>query len=58
MVHGVLSRSRTCALVLIIVGALFLASNLGWFPQLGSVLRQWWPLVLIVVGVVMLIQRS
>ena len=50
-------RSRTGALVLIIVGVLFLLSNLGWIPQLGPLLRQWWPLILIVVGIVMLIQR-
>lgn len=50
-------RSRTGALILIIVGALFLLSNLGWIPQLGPLLRQWWPLILIVIGVVMLVQR-
>ena len=51
-------RSRTGALVLIIAGTLFLLSNLGLIPQLGPLLRQWWPLILIVVGVVMLVQRS
>jgi hypothetical protein len=51
-------RSRTGAIVLIIVGALFLMSNLGLIPQIGPLLRQWWPLILIVVGVVMLVQRS
>jgi hypothetical protein len=53
-----LFRSRTCAVILIIVGALFLVSNLGWIPQIGPLLRQWWPLILIVVGVLMLVQRS
>src|SRR5229473_1195083 len=52
-----LFRSRTGALVLIIVGTLFLLSNLGWIPQLGPLLRQWWPLILIIVGIVMLVQR-
>ena len=51
-------RSRTGAIVLIIVGALFLLSNLGVVPQLGPLLRQWWPLILIVIGVIMLVQRS
>jgi hypothetical protein len=51
-------RSRTAAFVLIIVGTLFLLANLGLIPQLGPLLRQWWPLILIVVGVVMLVQRS
>lgn len=53
-----LFRSRTRAFILIIVGVLFLLSNLGLVPQLGPLLRQWWPLILIVVGVVMLVQRS
>ena len=52
-----LFRSRTAALVLITVGALFLLSNLGWIPQLGPLLHQWWPLVLIIIGVLLLVQR-
>ena len=52
-----LFRSRTAALILIIVGALFLLSNLGWIPQIGTLLHQWWPLMLIIVGVLMLVQR-
>ena len=50
--------SRTGAIVLIILGTLFLLSNLGVVPQLGPLLRQWWPLILIVIGVIMLVQRS
>jgi hypothetical protein len=53
-----LFRSRTGALILIVVGALFLVSNLGWLPQLGPLFHRWWPLILIIVGVVMLVQRS
>jgi len=53
-----LLRSRTCAIVLIIVGTLFLLSNLGVIPQLAPLLRQWWPLILVVVGALMLVQRS
>jgi len=52
-----LSRTRTCALLLIIVGTLFLLSNLGWIPEIRPLLRQWWPLILIVIGVLMLVQR-
>ena len=51
-------RSRTGAIVLIIVGTLFLVSNLGVIPQLGPLLRQWWPLILIIIGVLMLVRRS
>ena len=53
-----LFRSRTCAVILIIVGALFLLSNFGWIPRIGPLLHQWWPLVLIIVGVLILVQRS
>ena len=53
-----LLRSRTGAVILIIVGALLLFANLGWIPQIGPLLRQWWPLILIIVGVLMLVQRS
>ncbi|HEY2839723.1 MAG TPA: DUF5668 domain-containing protein [Pirellulales bacterium] len=51
-------RSRTGAIVLIIVGTLFLLSNLGVVPHLGPLLHQWWPLILIVIGVIMLVQRA
>jgi len=50
-------RSRTGAVVLIVIGVLFLLSNLGLIPQLGPLLRQWWPLILIIVGALMLVQR-
>jgi hypothetical protein len=53
-----LFKSRTGALVLIVVGVLFLLSNLGVIPQLGPLLRQWWPLILIIIGVFMLVQHS
>jgi hypothetical protein len=53
-----LLRSRTGALILIIVGALFLLSNFGWIPQIGPLLHQWWPLILIIVGILMLVRRS
>lgn len=53
-----LHRSRTGAVILIIVGTLFLLANLGFIPQIGPLLRQWWPLILIIVGVLMLAQRS
>jgi len=52
-----LFRSRVGALILIVLGILFLASNLGWIPRLGPLLHQWWPLILIFVGVVLLIRR-
>lgn len=46
-------------LVLILLGAFFLANNLGWTDlSLGRMIATWWPAILIVVGVVMLFDRS
>ncbi len=49
-------RSKAGAVILIVVGVLFLLANLGWIPQLGPILRQWWPVILIAVGVWMLVK--
>ena len=51
------ARSTVGAVVLIVLGALFLASNLGYVPRLGELLRVWWPLILIVIGIAMLARR-
>jgi hypothetical protein len=40
-----------------LLGVIFLLSNFGMIPRLGPILAQWWPLILIVVGVVSLIRR-
>ena len=53
-----LFRSRIAAVVLIAVGGLLLVSNLGLVPQLGPLLHQWWPLLLVLVGVWILVQRQ
>ena len=53
-----LFRSRVGPLILIVVGTLFLMSNLGWIPRIGPFLHQWWPLILIIVGVLMLVRHS
>ena len=50
-------RSALAAVILIVVGILFLLSNLGLVPRLGPLLHQWWPLILIVAGLAMLIRR-
>jgi hypothetical protein len=50
-------KPRTGAIILIVVGALFLLSNLGWLSRLGPFIAQWWPLILIAVGVSMLLRR-
>ena len=50
-------RPVFAAVILILVGVLFLLSNLGLIPRLGPLLHQWWPLILIVVGVGLLFRR-
>ena len=52
-----LFKSRAIALILIVVGTLFLLSNLGWIPRLGPFFHQWWPLILVIVGILMLVRR-
>ena len=46
-------RRMVFPIVLIILGVLFLAHNLGFlrFAQLRDLLGTWWPVVLIAVGV-------
>jgi hypothetical protein len=50
-------RSSFGALLLIVVGVLFLLSNLGLVPQVWPLLRKWWPITLIIAGVIMLLER-
>ena len=51
-------RSRLVPVILILVGVLFLLANLGWIPQIGPLLHQWWPVILIALGVWMLAKRG
>ena len=51
------SKSVFAALILIVLGILFLLGNFGWIPRLGPLLAQWWPMILIVVGVYLLVKR-
>jgi lipopolysaccharide export LptBFGC system permease protein LptF len=47
------SRSRTGAFILILIGVIFLLINLGILPvaEVRALLAQWWPLILIAIGV-------
>lgn len=46
-------------LLLIGLGLYFLADNLGWTHfNLGRLIATWWPAILVVVGVVLLVDRS
>jgi hypothetical protein len=46
-------------IILIVVGVLFLASNLGYlnWGQLRNVLATWWPVILIAIGIEQLVRR-
>jgi hypothetical protein len=50
-------RSSIAAIILIALGVLFLLSNLGLIPRLGPLLHQWWPLILVAVGIALLFKR-
>ena len=52
------SKSAISAYILIGLGIIFLLSNLGWLPPIRSLTAQWWPLILIIVGIWVLIRRS
>jgi len=52
------SKSMIGAYILIGLGIIFLLSNLGWLPPLRTLMAQWWPLILIIVGILVLIKRS
>ena len=47
------AHSSFGAIVLIVVGGIFLLINLGILPvaEIKALLAQWWPLILIVIGV-------
>ena len=51
-------RSRTGAYILILIGVIFLLVNLGVLPiaEFRQLLAQWWPLILIAVGISLLMR--
>lgn len=50
-------RNLIPAVILIALGLLFLANNLGWTDVgLGRLIATWWPLILIAVGVSLLVK--
>jgi hypothetical protein len=52
------SKSAIGAYVLIGLGILFLLANLGWIPPVRLLMSQWWPIILIIVGILLLIRHS
>jgi len=53
-------RNNLTAIVLIVIGTIFLLKNLGVLggSNFGKILATWWPLILIVVGVSLLVARG
>jgi hypothetical protein len=51
------SKPKVGAVILIALGVLFLLANFGWIPHFGTLFAQWWPLILVIVGVSILVQR-
>lgn len=52
------SKSRIGAYILIGLGIIFLLSNLGWLPPLRSLTAHWWPVILIIAGVWLLLSHK
>ncbi|ACA12310.1 DUF5668 domain-containing protein [Xylella fastidiosa subsp. morus] len=54
------SKSNVVAgLILILVGLLFLANNLGWTQlSLGRLIATWWPAALVAIGIGMLFNKG
>jgi len=52
------SKSRIGAYILIGLGIIFLLSNLGWLPPLHSLMALWWPIILIIVGLWLLLRHK
>ena len=53
------ARNIVWPIVLLILGLLFLAHNLGYlgFSELKAILATWWPLILIALGIAGLVAR-
>ena len=51
-------RSVFVAVILIVLGSLFLLSNFNLIPRVEHLFRQWWPLLLIAAGAYMLLNRG
>ena len=52
------SNSYVAPIVLILLGTYFLLEKQHLIPSIGPLFRDWWPAILIVIGVLMLVRRS
>jgi hypothetical protein len=54
-----MKRVPIAALILIVLGVVFLLQNLGVLPiPLRQLFATWWPLILIIVGVSLLLKQK
>ena len=49
--------SRIFAIALIVLGAVLLAQKRGLLPDFGPLFHAWWPLLLVIAGVLMLVRK-
>ena len=49
--------SRIFAFLLILLGGVLLAQKRGYMPDFGPLIHAWWPVLLILAGVVILVRK-
>ena len=52
------SNSYIPAIALILIGTYFLLEKRHLIPNFGGLFHDWWPVILIVIGVILLLRRS
>jgi len=52
-----MSSSKICAIVLIVAGVVLIAQKRGLLGDFGPLFHAWWPLLLILAGVVILVRK-
>jgi Domain of unknown function (DUF5668) len=52
------NNSNTGAYILIGIGSYFLLKKLGWIPNILPLIGDWWSVILIVIGIVMLLRNT
>lgn len=52
------SNSYVPAIILILLGTYFLLEKQGLIPDFGPLFKNWWPAILIAIGLLMLVRRS
>lgn len=50
-------NSNVSAYALIVIGTYFLLKKLGWIPDILPLVANWWPIILIGLGVFLLVRN-